>query len=301
MKKRVLPFWYNEYKNLIEKSIDNYLGNYFLSSKSSLACEEFSEVIKYSVKWWKKIRSILALEFYLILTFKDIKEISQDDDILKVCIAIELLHAYSLIHDDLPCMDNDELRRWQPTVWKKYWEYRWVLAWDLLNSLAFEVLSEIKDADVSRKIIREISRSVWFYWMIWWQLDDLFFEENKDKLDQFKLIDLHNKKTWALIKASIKSWIIMASKEKYLSIFESFWEKLWLAFQIKDDILDVEWTKEETWKSVWWEQKGFVYFNGLKKSKEKLKDLVKNCLELSKTLNSEKLNFITNYVWERGK
>lgn len=301
MKKRILPFWYNQYKELIENSIENYLDEYFLRFPNSKPCNDFKEVIKYSVKWWKKIRAILALELFLLIKFKDIAEIKKDDDILKVCIAIEFIHAFSLIHDDLPCMDNDELRRWQLTVWKKYWEYNAVLAWDLLNTLCFEVLSEIKDDNKAKKVISEISKAIWFYWMVWWQIDDLYFETKASELNQSKLIELHNKKTWALIKASIKSGIIIAWKEKYLETFEKFWEKLGLAFQIKDDILDVEWTKEETGKSVWWEEKWFVYFNWLKKSKEKLKDLINFCLQIAKESKSEKLEFLTKHIWERVK
>jgi geranylgeranyl pyrophosphate synthase len=82
--------------------------------------DEFKDTIKYAFSGGKKLRSILALEFYLTLTGKDISEIKQDDDIIKLCIAIEAIHAYSLVHDDLPCMDNDDLRRGEPTVWKKY-------------------------------------------------------------------------------------------------------------------------------------------------------------------------------------
>jgi geranylgeranyl pyrophosphate synthase len=73
------------------------------------------------------LRAILALEFYLQLSGKDFSDIKQDDDIMRLCVAIEAIHAYSLIHDDLPCMDNDELRRGEATVWKKYGEYKAVL------------------------------------------------------------------------------------------------------------------------------------------------------------------------------
>jgi len=111
----MLPTWYNEYRNFID----------------SIACDEFKDAIKYSVKWWKKLRAILALEFYLVLQNKSLSEVMGEidfknntiPDILRLCLAIEFVHAYSLVHDDLPCMDNDILRRWQATVWKKYWEY----------------------------------------------------------------------------------------------------------------------------------------------------------------------------------
>jgi geranylgeranyl diphosphate synthase type II len=153
-------------------------------------------------------------------------------------------------------------------------------------------------------MVKILSKATWFYWMIWGQVEDLYYEEKNTELTQDKLLALHRKKTGKLIKASVKMWIIMSWNTKYLKPFSAFWEKLGLAFQIKDDILDVEWTAEETGKSVWeWnnEKKWFIFFEWLKKSKQKLKDLVKSCLEISKTLKSEKLEFITEYVGNRKK
>ncbi len=296
----MLPIWYNDYKKFIEKSLFDYLDNY-LDNEVSKPLEKFKKIIKYSVKWWKRIRAILSLEFYLVLSWKKIKDIKQDDDIIKLCIAIECVHAYSLVHDDLPCMDNDILRRWEETVWKKYWEYNWVLVWDLLNSFAFEVLSEIKDSNLSKKLTKLLSRSVWFYGMLWWQVEDLYFEENSKQLDIKLLKWLHNKKTGALIKASILWWIMLSWKQELVQDYISFWEKLWLAFQVKDDLLDVEWTIEETGKSVWWEEKGFVYFLWLEESKEKLFNLINDCKKLSKNLSSQKIDFIIDYIKNRKK
>jgi len=301
----MLPIWYKKYKNIIEENIEIYLDKYFEKNKeNSDALKNFEEVIRYSVKWGKKMRAILALEFYLILSHKKIEDLDKNSDILKVCLALEFVHTYSLLQDDMPCMDNDSLRRWQATVWSKFWEYNALLASDVLNTISYEILSEIKDKEIALKMTQILSKSTGFYWMIWWQIEDLYFEENSSELNQEKLIQLHRKKTWKLIKASVKMWIIMSWNTKYLKPFSVFWEKLGLAFQIKDDILDVEWTAEETGKSVWeWdnEKKWFIFFKWLKKAKQKLKDLIKSCLEISKTLKSEKLEFITEYVGNRKK
>jgi len=140
--------------------------------------EDFKEVISYGFSGGKKLRWILALEFYLSLTWKDISDIKIDDDIIKICIALESVHAFSLLHDDLPCMDNDELRRGELTVWKKYGEHNGVLAWDMLNTFCFEIISDIKDAKISQKISKLISHSVWFYGMVWGQIEDIYFENN---------------------------------------------------------------------------------------------------------------------------
>lgn len=295
-----LPKWYDDYKSLIETWIETYISRY-LALPMSIPLEDFKEVISYWFSGWKKLRGILALEFFLSLSGKNISEIKIDDDIIKVCIALEAVHAFSLLHDDLPCMDNDELRRWELTVWKKYWEYNWVLAWDLLNTLCFEIISDIKDAKISQKISKLISHSVWFYWMIWGQIEDVYFEKNISDLDTNILSELHAKKTWKLIQASILSGAILSGEVANIDVYWDFWKKLWLAFQIKDDLLDVEWTPEETGKSVWWEEKWFVYLIWVDASRKILWDIIAECHSIAHKLWSEKVDFIVDYVENRKK
>ncbi len=297
----LLPSWYSKYKTFIESEIEIFLDSYFeKNKKTSIALKNFEEVVRYWVKWWKKIRAILALESYLVLAKKSLKDIKSSDDIVKICIALEFSHSWSLMQDDLPCMDNDTLRRWNPTVWSKFWEYQAVLASDILQTLTYEILSNLEDKSLALKSINILSKAMWFYWVIWWQMEDLHFEENSNEINQEILISIHRKKTAKLIKASVKLGIIASWKEKYLKPFSAFWEKLWLAYQIKDDILDVEWDSETTWKSVWsWEEKWFVFFVWLEKSKETLKDLLWNCKKIAKKMKSSKLEFITDYVWGR--
>lgn len=244
-----LPNWYSEYKNFIESSIEKYLDTY-LSLPTSVPLEHFKEIIRYACKGGKKLRGILALEFYLTLSGKNISQIKHDDDIMKLCIALEMVHAYSLVHDDLPCMDNDELRRGEPTVWKKYGEYEAVLVGDLLNSLCFEIISDIKDAKISQDISKCISHAVGFYGMVGGQVEDLYFERHISLLDVDILKGLHAKKTGKLIQASIVSGTLLSGERANIDIFQDFGRKLGLAFQVKDDLLDVEGTPEETGKSV---------------------------------------------------
>jgi len=291
----MLPTWYNTYKNLIDNSIKNYLKNY-LDTEKNPWFKKFKEAILYATKWGKRIRSILALEFYLIFSKKNFEDIKENDDIIKLCIAIELLHAYSLVHDDLPAMDNDIYRRWELTTWKKYGEANAILVWDLLNSLAFELLSEIWN----NKLIKLFWEAVNLNWMIWGQVLDLYYEKNPDKLSLENLIEIHNKKTWALIKFSIISWILLSWYNWDLEKYKNFWEKIGLAFQVKDDLLDVEGNFEETGKSVGdWEEKWFVYFMWIEKTKNYLKELTSDCKKSIKDLNSEKLNFLINYIVNR--
>lgn len=293
----MLPSWYNNYKEKIDESINYYLDNYFNNDYDN-NLSSFKEACYYAVKWWKKLRAILALEFYLIVANKNLSDIDINDDILKLCAWIELIHAYSLVHDDLPCMDNDEYRRWELTVWKKYWEDFWVLIWDLLNTLAYELFSSV-NSKYGLEIVKIISRSTWFYGMIWGQVLDLYYEKNNID-DIYNLENVHNLKTWALIEASVLCWALLWWDKDYLK-YSSFAKNIWLAFQIKDDILDVEGTLEETWKSVWWEKKWFVYFMWIDKTKKYLDDLLEASREIVKDSNSEKLNFIIDYIWNRNK
>jgi geranylgeranyl diphosphate synthase type II len=199
-------------------------------------------------------------------------------------------------------MDNDTLRRWKATLWKEYWEYIAVLVWDTLNSLAFEILSEMKDSVLSVKLSNLLSKSVSFYWMLWWQVDDMYFEKNPEKMTIWDLSKLHNKKTWALIKASIQWWILVSGNLKFLHKFSAFWEKLGLAFQIKDDLLDVEWNAKQTGKSVWGsEEKWFVFFMWLTETKKYLNELTSDCFKYLEILKSSKLQFLVSYIKDRVK
>jgi geranylgeranyl diphosphate synthase, type II len=297
----MLPDWYSVYKKLIDKSIKKYLSEYF-NNENNNWLNTVKEATFYAVKWWKRIRSILALEFYLIFSRKKIEDIKEKDPIIKFCIAIELLHWYSLVHDDLPALDNDNYRRGELTTWKNFWEATGILTWDLLNSLAFEILWETNNLE----LVRLFWKAVWIKWMLWWQVLDLYYENNPDKLTIENLLEIHDKKTWALIEISVIWWILLSenitwNKNEIIKKYSEFWKKIWLAFQVKDDLLDVEWTFEETWKSVWWENKWFIYFMWIEKTKEHLSNLLNECFILINEIKSEKIEFIVWYIWSRKK
>jgi len=297
----MIPIWYNSYKDFIEKSINLFLNDYFKNNITNNWLKELKEALFYSIKWWKKIRSVFALEFYLIFSNKKLNELNYNDDIIKFCISLELIHTYSLVHDDLPCMDNDEYRRGQLTTWKKFGEYQAVLLGDLLNSLAFENLSLINNKILWIDLIKLLSKHIWFYWMIWWQVDDMYFENNFWELNIDNLKSLQNKKTGALFKSAIIWWILCSWNTNNIKNYEDLWYKIGLAFQIKDDLLDIEWSFEETWKSVWWENKWFVHFLWLEKTKKYLFELEKSLLNLIIPLKSSKLIFLIEYIIKRKK
>ena len=303
----IIPDWYNTRREFIETALKQYLEEYFTSEGLFLGhvdnewLKEFRQACFYAVAWWKKLRAILALEFYLSLTKKSFEAIKFDDDIIKYCIAMELMHSFSLVHDDMPCMDNDTLRRGKETVWKKYGEYQWLLVWDFLNTLAFECISTMKHPVLSVKLSHLLSRSSGYHGMVWGQLDDMYYEKFPEKLAVWDLLKLHNRKTGALIRASVQWWILASWKIQHIHKLSAFGEKLGLAFQIKDDILDVEWSVEETGKSVGWEDKWFVHFMWIKKTKEYLDEVIGECFELTKTLGSEHISFLIHFVKQRSK
>ena len=301
----IIPDWYIERRDFIETAIQNFLHSYFqnewilLGKVENKWLKKFREAVFYSVKWWKKLRAILALEFYLTLTKTKFEDIQKHDDIVRYAIALELVHAFSLVHDDLPSIDNDTLRRGQPSVWSKFGESTAVLVGDCLSMLAFEILTDIPDAKIAMKLSHLLARSSWYHGMLGGQIDDLYFERNLQELSTRSLIKLHNRKTWALIRASVQGGIVCSGKIEQVHKLSQFGEKLWLAFQIKDDILDVEGSEASTGKSVGWEEKWFVYFMGLQKSKHYLNQLIDDCMLTGKLLHSSHLLFLVQFVQSR--
>jgi len=155
-----------------------------------------------------------------------------------VALSIELLHTYSLIHDDLPAMDNADLRRGVPTLHKTYSDVTAILAGDALNTYAFEVLSNAPLSDkMMVKLIRELSYNGGLNGMVLGQAIDCHFENTPLVLEQVKM--LHIYKTGKLIAASLKMGAIIVGRDDIAQELYDFGIDLGLLFQIQDDILDV--------------------------------------------------------------
>lgn len=155
-----------------------------------------------------------------------------------VALAIEILHTYSLIHDDLPAMDNADLRRGIPTLHKTYNEVTAILAGDALNTYAFEILSNAPFCDkVIVKLIRELSSNGGLNGMVLGQAIDCYFEHTPLSLEQVKTLHIH--KTGKLIAASLKMGAIIVGRDDNAQELYDFGIDLGLLFQIQDDILDV--------------------------------------------------------------
>jgi geranylgeranyl diphosphate synthase type II len=190
---------------------------------------ELHEAMRYSVlAGGKRIRPVLAISSYYASG-------GADDTIYRYACALELLHTYSLIHDDLPCMDDDDFRRGKPTLHRKFSEYIAVLAGDALHALAFEILASSGSTDV----IREVSQAIGTQGMIGGQVRDVEAEGRDVDLQSVEAI--HLRKTAALIRASVKIGAMLAGAPTDVVLkLAQFGERLGLAFQIIDDVLDVE-------------------------------------------------------------
>jgi len=166
--------------------------------------------------------------------------------VLPVAAGIELIHTYSLIHDDLPCMDDDDLRRGKPTLHKVYGENIAVLAGDALNALAFDLVSRAGDC----RIIRILAHAIGTEGMIGGQVADVL-SCGKDNLTADDVVFIHTRKTAALINASVRMGAVAAGvSDDVLETVGEFGSRIGLAFQIVDDILDITATEEVLGKDI---------------------------------------------------
>ncbi len=188
--------------------------------------------------------------------------------------AIELLHTYSLIHDDLPAMDDADLRRGHVTLHKRYDEVTAVLVGDALNTYAFEVLSNAPFSDATRvKLIRSLARNGGVSGMVLGQAIDCHFENQPLTLEQIKI--LHINKTGRLIASALEMGAIIAGKQALEQPIYDFGIKVGLLFQIQDDILDVTQSDEEAGKTTNNDEdkNSFVTLLGLEKAMQEANTL----------------------------
>lgn len=196
----------------------------------------------------KRLRPILCVEAGRIVATDSEKLPSGIEDL---GAALEMLHTYSLVHDDLPALDNDDLRRGRPTCHKVFGEAIAILAGDALQTTAYQVLSGLQcPAQSTVRIIGEIARDTGTVGgMIGGQVVDLEAERKKPDLDTLEYI--HRSKTAALITASVVSGGIYAgASDEAIARLRSFGESIGLAFQIVDDVLDVTLTSEQLGKTA---------------------------------------------------
>ena len=218
-----------------EKLLTSYQNRINSKLESLLPFDDslLSEAISYSVLGGgKRLRPILV---YLIGELGN----AENDSLDILAGSVEIIHCYSLIHDDLPSMDDDDLRRGKPTTHKKYDEATAILAGDALQPFAFELVTTINISDKNKlSIIKSLAQACGYQGMVGGQIKDIHSRDIKD----IKSLDMmHSQKTGRLIQCSIETAGILSdlSKQDVESLIE-YGDKIGLAFQIQDDIIDIE-------------------------------------------------------------
>ena len=238
----MLRGYLEEKKKIVESSLIELLGNY-----RGKYPEKLAEAMEYAVmNGGKRIRPILM---YMICDLFEKNNCKSYDKIKEIAAALEFIHCYSLVHDDLPAMDNDDYRRGKLTVHKKYNEAIGVLVGDVLLTEAFGIIANSKSLGDKNKIeiISKLSEYAGFFGMVGGQFVDMESENKKVEIDTLKYIHAH--KTGKLLTAAIELPMIALDieSEKREKMLE-YSKLLGIAFQIKDDILDIEGNFEEIGK-----------------------------------------------------
>ena len=290
----------NEFKaelNEYVKKVDAALGEYLKPSDNPQ--KKIYEAMAYSVfAGGKRLRPVLLLEACKICG-------GSEADAMPFACAMEMIHTYSLIHDDLPAMDNDDLRRGRPTSHIKFGEATAILAGDSLLNKAFETMARSKSGN-ALKAISIIADSSGTEGMIGGQIVDME-SEGKD-IDLETLRYLHSLKTGAIIRsACVAGAVLGGGDEAAIKALDEFAINLGIAFQIRDDILDVTGTEAELGKPIGSDNEQgkntYVSLMGLEKSEELVTEYsakAKNALEPF----GEKAEFLlalTDYLIDRKK
>lgn len=275
--------------NNCKSDIESYLQEYFENRGS------YNKVIyeaqSYSLNiGGKRIRPILMLLVYYIYK-KSYKEI------LPMAASIEMIHTYSLIHDDLPAMDNDDLRRGKPTNHKVFGDAIATLAGDaLLNEAMILMMNySLENGEAALKASREIAMAAGPEGMIGGQVVDII-NEGKKEISEDELKYMHLKKTGELIRASIVSGALLANApQEDIEKLNLFGKKLGLAFQIKDDILDITSTTEKLGKKINADLNkcNFITMYGLEQCEKLCKDLTLESIALLDSIKED-----TSYLKE---
>ena len=232
-------------------------------------------------------------------------------DALTAACALEMIHTYSLIHDDLPAMDDDELRRGKATCHVAFDEATAILAGDALLTLAFEVLSSVPPTDENQaaqwlQVIQLISQAAGFRGMVQGQMLDIASEGRNLTADELKT--MHRLKTGALIEASLACGALLGgANQRQTELLNSYARKIGLAFQVADDILNVEGNPELMGKSTGTdslrEKSTYPSVLGIQASKEFAEKLMQEALQDLDSFDkkADPLRSIARYIIERKR
>ncbi|MDM7931737.1 polyprenyl synthetase family protein [Tabrizicola sp.] len=243
---------------------------HLLAALAGRADQPVTEAMRYALRGGKRLRGFLVLEGARMLGVPEASALS-------AAAAIEALHAYSLVHDDLPCMDDDDLRRGQPTVHVKWDEATAVLAGDALQTLAFELLCDpaLGSAEVRLALVAGLARASGIDGMVLGQALDIAAETAGRALTLDEITALQAGKTGALIGFAAEAGAVIAGADR--APLRAYAAALGLAFQIADDILDVTGDETKTGKRLRKDAEAgkatFVSLMGLEAAMRKSRDL----------------------------
>ena len=254
--------------------------------------------MRYSVlNGGKRLRPILA---YLTGELND----TEAEYIDTLASSLELIHCYSLIHDDLPAMDDDELRRGNPTTHKKFDEATAILAGDALQPLAFELISTIKTSNRNKvQMISSLSEACGYLGMVGGQIKDI----NSNQIKDVESLDsMHSEKTGRLIQASIETaGILSGLSASDIESLKEYGGKIGLAFQIQDDIIDIESPASVSGKDqgsdIGKDKTTYPSLVGLEASKVRAQELSNDAKKILQPINknTDNLDKLADYIVSR--
>ncbi len=287
--------YFKEKADIINKALDGFIKGE----------EEYPEILNKAMRYsvfagGKRLRPVLMIAACEAFGGKG-------EDVLPFACAMEMIHTYSLIHDDLPAMDDDDLRRGIPTNHKVFGEDMAILAGDGLLSLAFETMSDalIKNSDIRFvKALKAVAAAAGTNGMVAGQVVDVASEGKE--IDDRTLEYIHINKTSAMIRGALEAGAFIAgAKDDEVKKLAVAGEKIGLAFQIQDDILDVESTAEVLGKNINSDlkndKKTYVSMYGIEHSKLKVKEYSEKAADIIEGLSceSETLKCIISYLIDR--
>jgi geranylgeranyl diphosphate synthase, type II len=289
-----LKEYFSHNKRLVEAKLESLV-------ESQAGVPIIYDAMKYSLlAGGKRLRPIMAIMACELFD-------GDMNEVMTYACSIEMIHTYSLIHDDLPAMDNDDYRRGKLTNHKVFGEGFAILAGDALLNKAFEIIHQALIENPRLDNIRAaayISKASGAQGMIGGQCIDLYYENKGIDLDILNA--MHDKKTGAMIRAPLVAGaLISGAKDEDVQRIEKFGQLIGLAFQISDDILDVEGSTEKLGKRTGSDASNnkstFVSYYGIEKSKEMAKELIKEAQNIIDLYGNKGLLLkeLSNYIIER--
>ena len=290
-----IKFFLAEFSSKFDKHLQSFIP------KKEFFSNRLYDAMNYVISvGGKRLRPIFLIEIANLLGVK--KSYS-----LRTAVSIELIHCYSLVHDDLPAMDNDDLRRGHKTCHKMFDDATAILVGDALQTLAFEIIADKKthpSAEIRCMLIKELAKSSGMSGMVKGQMLDLVAEKKKLNIDE--ILELQKLKTGELFRFSCIASCYLNNELKKIKTFSKFSKNLGLAFQIKDDLLDVEGDEISVGKKINKDsQRGketIVSLLGNNKAKEYSEKLIFEAIKLLEPYGkkAQRLKNLTDFIISRN-